>query len=964
MKSPAGSLQRDRSLVPNVGVFERRSQAFQNRLAPGNFRANKENLAIRTSLSSIRQVILLVVSVSLLSAQTSSWVFAGSDGHLHYRTDGQANRIMDFSWAGYKGGGVPLPTVSVQQTLSPSGGDDTSAIQNAINAVSALPLDAHGFRGALLLVPGTFNISSQLNINASGVVLRGSGSGSGATTINMTGTAGFLAISVTGSGSRSTSNTANITDSYVPAGTNTLNVDNTAGFNVGDTVVINRVATSAWIHFMGMDTLTHGGVPQTWISPGSTFHTDRVIAAISGNTITVDAPITDSFDATYLGTPVGTISKYTWPTRISQSGVEHLRILAPVGTTVYSAIAMDNIIDGWIQDVVGQETQNAFDININAKQVTEDHVINNVTTTQTRSAGTADFSINGTEVFVNQCQSNGTGDWPLITAAMGTGPAAVLNFSTTQQAGISPHQRWYTGLLADSSSLPNAPSGTPGIAYRDRGNFGSGQGWTVGWAVAWNVNTPFLLLQQPPGTDNWCIGCVGTEISASEPGGNGTLLPDGIFESTGKHVTPASLYLAQLCDRLGPAALTNIGYSTSFCVPGTPDFSLSVTPGTQTVTAGGSTSYTAAVTLSAGFSGTVNLRVSGLPSGAGASFNPASITGGSGSSTLSASTLASTPAGIYTLTITGTSSSASLSHSTTVTLVVNAPPDFRISATPSSQAVTRGGSTSYTTSVSPLNGFSSTVNLSVTGLPSGATGTFNLASISGGSGSSTLSVTPSASTPTGTFTLTITGTSSSPSLTHSTTVTLVVKPSTGLPPGWSDTDIGAPGMAGSATFSSGTFTVNGGGADIWSSSDSFHYAYESLTGDVNLTARVATQQNTNAWAKSGVMIRETTAANSSFVHVFVTPDHGLNMQYRPSTGASAVQLAQIAGPLTPNWVRLVRSGSAFTGFASVDGVNWTQVGTINVTMASSALEGLSVTAHNNTVLNTSTFDNVAVAGLR
>jgi len=260
--------------------------------------------------------------------------------------------------------------------------------------------------------------------------------------------------------------------------------------------------------------------------------------------------------------------------------------------------------------------------------------------------------------------------------------------------------------------------------------------------------------------------------------------------------------------------------------------------------------------------------------------------------------------------------------------------------------------------MSPINGFTGTVNLSVNGLPSGAAGTFNPTSISGGSGSSTLSVTTASTTPTGTFTLTITGTTGS--LSHATTVTLVVNPSTGLPPGWTDSDIGTPGLAGSATFSSGTFTVNGGGADIWGTSDNFHYASKSLTGDVTITARVASQQNTNAWAKSGVMIRETTAANSSYVSVFVTPSNGVNMQYRNGTGTSAVQLAQIAGPVAPYWVRLVRSGNTFTGFSSSDGVTWTQVGQISVTMASNALEGLAVCAHNNTALNTSTFDNVSI----
>ncbi|HXN21805.1 MAG TPA: hypothetical protein VOA41_03565 [Candidatus Dormibacteraeota bacterium] len=107
------------------------------------------------------------------------------------------------------------------------------------------------------------------------------------------------------------------------------------------------------------------------------------------------------------------------PGRISQVGVEHLSIQAPEGTTVYSAITMDSVTDSWVQDVVGQETQNAFNVNKNAKRITLHQFINNVSVTQTRAAGTADFSIAGTQVFVNTCQSNGTGDWPLVTASTG-----------------------------------------------------------------------------------------------------------------------------------------------------------------------------------------------------------------------------------------------------------------------------------------------------------------------------------------------------------------------------------------------------------------------------------------------------------------------------------------------------------------------------------------------------------------
>ena len=210
-----------------------------------------------------------------------------------------------------------------------------------------------------------------------------------------------------------------------------------------------------------------------------------------------------------------------------------------------------------------------------------------------------------------------------------------------------------------------------------------------------------------------------------------------------------------------------------------PDFSISASPGSQTVTAGGGTSYTASVSPSNGFNSTVSLSVSGLPSGATGTFNPTSISGGSGSSTLSITTSTSTPAGAYTLTITGTNSSPSLTHSSSVTLVVNGPPppDFTIAATPNSQTLTEGEGTSYTATVSPINGFSSAVNLSasVSGSPLGVSIGFNPPSIGGGSGSSTLSVSTTGATPTNSYTITITGTDGG-SLTYSTTVTLIVNP--------------------------------------------------------------------------------------------------------------------------------------------------------------------------------------------
>src|SRR5215813_8365974 len=556
--------------------------------------------------------------------QTSQWVFVGPDGKLAYKTLPAGDRIMDFSFAGYKGGGVALPFVSAVQTMSPSGQDDTAAIQAAIDAVSGRSPDANGIRGAVLLAAGTFNCSGALRITASGVVLRGSGSGPDGTTINMTGSP-HIAISIQGAGSWQTvGSSASIADSYVPSGVASFSVDNLAGFSVGDTVLVNRPVTQAWVHFMGMDTLTRDGKPQTWISAGTIIHTDRTITAISGNRITLDVPLADSFDSTFLNPPGGKMVKYTFPGRISQVGIEHLRIIAPplnvdITHPQFQGFSMEAVIDAWAQDILIQDTQNSVGMGDTAKQVTLDAIRVNHTVPHTGDR-MSDFNFTGTQILLNKSSSDGVGEWPITTSGRSNGPYVALNFTSTEEAGIAPHQRWATGLLADGCSLPNAPGsvngGTTGIAFSDRGNHGSGHGWDMGWGVAWNVTSPNFLVQQPPGAQNWCIGCVGRRLSSAEPGTTGPLLPDGIYDSLGTHVTPSSLYLAQLCERLGPAAVANIGYNDGCAAPASPDFSLGFDQPTITASAPAKLTLTVSINRTGGFTGNVTVTPpSTLPPG-------------------------------------------------------------------------------------------------------------------------------------------------------------------------------------------------------------------------------------------------------------------------------------------------------------------------------------------------------------
>src|SRR5207248_1918402 len=139
-------------------------------------------------------------------------------------------------------------------------------------------------------------------------------------------------------------------------------------------------------------------------------------------------------------------------------------------------------------------------------------------------------------------------------------------------------------------------------------------------------------------------------------------------------------------------------------------------------------------------------------------------------------------------------------------------------------------------------------------------------------GSSTLTLTASSTATTGTATVTITGTDGT--LTHTTTVSLTVNPASGLPVGWTDADIGPVGMAGSASYNAGTFTVKGSGADIYTTGDEFNYAYQSVSGDQTVIARVVSENQTASYAKVGVMIRQSLATNSINASVLITPTNG------------------------------------------------------------------------------------------
>jgi hypothetical protein len=181
-----------------------------------------------------------------------------------------------------------------------------------------------------------------------------------------------------------------------------------------------------------------------------------------------------------------------------------------------------------------------------------------------------------------------------------------------------------------------------------------------------------------------------------------------------------------------------------------------------------------------------------------------------------------------------------------------------------------------------------------------------------------------------------------------------------LPSGWGVTDIGDPNTPGSATFASPILSVTSRGFDVNGSSDQFTFARTAVRGDVTLIARVRTLSNPDPWAQVGLMIRDGAGRGARHAFVFVTPGNGLAMRRRTSPNGTTSQIS--GGPIAASvWLRIDRRASTFIASRSVDGVSWTAIGSIAISMSSNAYVGIAIASHSSNIV-TATLDNVSLNG--
>lgn len=490
--------------------------------------------------------------LSWSAPRQGTWVTLADDGRLLYQLDELGNRILDYSGCGYLGGKEGIPQVPTRVVVKPGDGDDRARIQAAIDQVSAMSPDANGYRGAVLLTAGEYQLSASLNITTSGIVLRGVGeSETEGTRLLFTDTSGSVSnktalIQIGGTGSTSSLGyTRTIVSPYVPAGSRSFDVDNVSTFAVGDAVLIYRPSTAAWITMLGMDQLEAG---TQWQPGNRDLNFQRTIVRIEGNRVFLDAPLPTAIDTTYGG---GTIKKYTFAGGIEKCGVENLR-----GLSVYASPTDES--HGWICIKIGV-AQNCWVRRVTARYFAGNAVamlmgakwisVLNCTSLDPVSEITGErryaFYVDDAEFCLVRDCSTANDRHQFVTGSNTAGPNAFVNgTSTNAWSDAGPHHRWASGILWDRIVVADNE-----LNLRNRGNMGTGHGWSGANSVAWNCQATAFDVENPPTARNWLIGSVGT-LTSTNPYAVPANPKFGTYDSNGASVFPLSLWGNQRQDQL------------------------------------------------------------------------------------------------------------------------------------------------------------------------------------------------------------------------------------------------------------------------------------------------------------------------------------------------------------------------------------------------------------------------------
>ncbi|HEX8142416.1 MAG TPA: DUF6298 domain-containing protein [Pyrinomonadaceae bacterium] len=421
-------------------------------------------------------------------------------------TSGPASASIDFSHAGYEGGGASLPLIPAVLLVRPSGGDDTALLQAALDRVAKLPARADGFRGALQLAAGRFRVGGQLRLSAGGVVLRGSRDESGETIILAAGLSRRTLIEIGNDDAPTPGKQVRVTDEIAPAGTRTLTLESVAEFTVGNRVVVTRPSTAEWIAALGMNRAEGPFANQRthWLPGSRDLVWDRIVTAVDPlrKQLTLDAPITTALERRYGGGSVAVVSSND-PVR--HIGLEHLVLDSEFDAAnprdeehSWIAIALDRVEDAWVRDVTARHfAGSAVRVGNRARRVTVEDCRSEQPVSETGGYRRQSFLVEGQQVLVRHCYSEaGMNDF--ASGFCAGGPNVFLDCTATGSLGPSgSFESWTSGVLYESVKVEGAALRLTYDMERAQGG-----GWTAANSVVWNCTAKEIEARGPEDAPN------------------------------------------------------------------------------------------------------------------------------------------------------------------------------------------------------------------------------------------------------------------------------------------------------------------------------------------------------------------------------------------------------------------------------------------------------------------------------
>ncbi len=474
-------------------------------------------------------------------AQTPEALTVTPDKQIQYNPYPNGDRIPDYSYCGFLASEAPIPDLLADASVpvvrvATTGGDDTQRIQDALDYVGALPLRADGFRGVVLLGPGSFRIEGSLVMRCSGVVLRGSGER--ATTLQAAGTGRETVVQVRGEDDAVVQTPLSLTADYLPVGAQTVPLAAGHGLQAGDRVRITRPSTQEWIRLLGMDHIGMSADYQHWLwTPGDyDLVFDRTVVSAEASGITVDAPLPIAFDARYGG---GTVARYDWPGRIRYVGIENLRIVSDCDPARprdedhrWMAITFENVEDAWARRIVAEHFVSSLAaVWETARRVTVEDCVNRAPVGEIGGYRRLAFQTLGQQTLFQRCWSEeGWHDFTVGEHAAGPN-AFVQCWAERPHSWSGALGGWSCGTLFDRCTVSSAP-----LKFTQVWLDNMGGGWASANALCWMCRTPELHLEDPPLAHNWAFGTSGQSYGGGSHGEH-------------KLNDPASFYYYQLAAR-------------------------------------------------------------------------------------------------------------------------------------------------------------------------------------------------------------------------------------------------------------------------------------------------------------------------------------------------------------------------------------------------------------------------------